>query len=704
MNIKWSRWKSRILILILAICMIFTPPVESFAASNPARITSCRLVKGSKIQVKVKISRMRSVPGRKCYVFALPFGTTKIPAGLKPVKSAKKSKHMTFTLKMKGSKVSLNSNFVVAARKKGKYVIVSNTRYVTNPGRMAKYHYKFPKSLSKKGLQISYQMREDAAELNVRNAVINLDLSEVIARSENRNEGASFKYRYQGRTYWFSKAVVMSAEQELSVLSDSNTVVTAILGLRWRDDLTNLIYPSGRTAGHAWYAWNTVDTSARREIEAAIRFLAQRLSSPKNGNARVVNWIVGNEVNNGRNYFYDGSQSLSSHAKIYADAFRLAYNMITSVYSNARVYICLDHLWNYDSGNSWYASRDMLDAFASEISRGGKIPWNLAYHPYNTPLTSPTFWNNTNGWIKSDPMTTEVINMANIGVLTSYVRRKFGSRVRIILSEVGYTSRTTTDASKQQAAAIVYSYYLAEANKDIDSIDFNRHVDNSIEVAQNLNLGLWTSSGGASGETADKQKDSWSAFKYMDTNQAPSETKEYLNVIGKDSWSEAVSGYNSKMYSKTMLARARMKRVKKYRCRTAYQPDWQPYGAVNGGNVDGSWYKLYHDGSRNRNSLWGAFWKPGSPVSMKGGKYLYVTLRITGEQSGKAAVKIRLFSGNKILESIGKVSTGRNVKIAVPVKKWKYRKAVTKIQIFAASAGGEWGSGSTMKITGLGLG
>lgn len=81
---------------------------------------------------------------------------------------------------------------------------------------------------------------------------------------------------------------------------------------------------------------------------------------------QISNWIIGNEVNNYNTYNYAGSQTLRQYSQIYADQFRLAYNTLVSVYSNARVYISLDHLWNTNYVNGTFASRKMLDSFASK--------------------------------------------------------------------------------------------------------------------------------------------------------------------------------------------------------------------------------------------------------------------------------------------------------------------------------------------------
>lgn len=90
---------------------------------------------------------------------------------------------MTFTCKLNSGGVNLlNSGFGCRFSEfLGKYTYISTRRFISNPGALAKYRYRFPKSISKKGLQVNADMMEDAEELNVRNFVINIDFSQLIA-------------------------------------------------------------------------------------------------------------------------------------------------------------------------------------------------------------------------------------------------------------------------------------------------------------------------------------------------------------------------------------------------------------------------------------------------------------------------------------------------------------------------------------------
>ena len=690
-----------LLLAFLLFCLFSAPATSCSAAAKPVQISSCKLSSASKVTVTAKLSNAASVPGSKCYLFALPFGKSTISSGTKPIQSKKKAKTMTFTFALNKTKASshLYSNFIIAAKNKGKYVIVSDTKYLSNPGKSAKYKYKFPTANSKKGLQINADMLEDAVELNIRHATVNFVFNEMFAYKSQCNEKVSYAYKYQGKTYWFRKYVIHSYDRQLKALKESNTIVSAILLLGWRDDLTNLIYPSGREKGHFSYAWNTSNASARRQLQAALSFLSERYASSSAPNGRIVNWIVGNEVNNYTTYNYAGKKTLQQHAQIYANAFRMTYNTVTSVYSNARVYISLDHLWNTTISGS-FASRKMLDAFAAAISRQGRIQWNLAYHPYSSPLTEPKFWENRNHQV-TQSLTTPVINMGNIGLLTSYIRNTYGSNTRIILSEQGFTSvqHFTKNVEKEQSAAIVYSYYLTEADDMIDSFIMNRHIDHKVEIAQGLNLGLWTSTKETATEWADRKKDSWNVFKYMDTNQSPAFADAYLSQIGAKSWSQLIPGYNASLYSKTNLITVPVNIVDSYQKTGSIPSKWSKYGAASKQKKSGSILRAVHDRQRNNNSLWGFSQSFDQMLSFKASPRFCTTLKVTGSTGSQAVIKLRFYSGKKILESTRLIPVNKQVKLSVSLQNWAYRNAVTKIQILLAPGGGTWKTNAYLDIT-----
>lgn len=58
--------------------------------------------------------------------------------------------------------------------------------------------------------------------------------------------------------------------------------------------------------------------------------MAERYSGADYKHGRVSNWIVGNEVNNNKNWNYVGPMDLASYTKLYEKNFRVAYTAIKS--------------------------------------------------------------------------------------------------------------------------------------------------------------------------------------------------------------------------------------------------------------------------------------------------------------------------------------------------------------------------------------
>lgn len=519
------------------------------ASATSSTISSCKLTSKKTVTVKASATGIIRSTDDYYYIFSLPSYKNTISKSAKPLDYARKGTSVSFSfpLNKNTSKSVLQHKFVVAVKTGSKtYKIVSTAKYISNPEKAAKYTYAFPKASSKKGLQVNINYMDDAKELGVKNTAVNLTINTIIAPSYEQNDTFGIPYVYNGKTYWFSHLGVAAYDSAFRKFQEENVVVSAILLLDWNSNLTYLIDPSARELGHNYYGLNTKSKAARAQLEATFSFLAERYSG-KNGYGKVVNWILGNEVNNYSVWNYAGSTSLTTNAQKYADSFRLAATAIRSVNKNARVYISLDHLWNTPVPGA-FSSKSFLDAFAAALKKQGNINFNIAYHPYPSPLTTPNFWANSCNDLTNSSYS-PVINMGNINVLTNYVKKHFGSSTRIILSEQGFTSVTNgVSVEKTQAAAIAYSYYLTEFNPMIDSFILHRHIDHKVEMDQGLYLGLWTTKPNTY-EEAYTKKYAWKVYKYMDSPYSAQYTKFALKIIGVNSWSDIVPKYSVAKFS-----------------------------------------------------------------------------------------------------------------------------------------------------------
>lgn len=520
-------------------------------SKTAATITSVALSNKKTVKVQATVKDYVKSVDSYYYLFHLSCVGSSVAKNAKPDAKVKKSTKVAMTTPLDhGTSASkLQSRFALAVKtdKAGSYTIICTPKFISNPEKLASYNYAFPKSVTKKGLQVDPYYLSDAVELGVKHTAYNICLDDLIATSEQENAAQGIAYKYNGKTYWFNRGIVESIDNTLNQYKENQIIVSAIFLLRWRDDISDLIPKAARAPGHGFYALNTSEAKVRNHWEATFTFLAQRYAS----DGRIANWILGNEVNNYGTYHYTGSTSLANNARVYANAYRLAHIAVRSVYAKARVYISLDQVWTYLVANS-HTSKQFLEKFAEYWETCGDMgSFNIAFHPYPAPLEDPAFWANSKGLVTQN-VNSPCISMSNLHVLTNYVKSKWGSGVHIILSEQGFTSQKYgIDAETLQAAAIAYAYYLAEFNSSVDAFILHRHVDHQSEQAIGLHLGLWTNDGGASGNPAamGKKKYAWEVFKYMDTSKGESKTKFALPYIGASSWKAAVSGYDASRFT-----------------------------------------------------------------------------------------------------------------------------------------------------------
>ncbi|WP_180272692.1 DUF5722 domain-containing protein [Konateibacter massiliensis] len=497
---------------------------ETTATASSAKISSTKITDKENVTIKAKTSKIVKSKDTYYYLFALPSTQTTLKK-LKPIAKAEKSTSFSFTapLDKNGNNSILQSKFVIAVKQKSGYKIISSAQYISNPEGAADYTYAFPTAPTKKGLQ-GYE-----SNLGINHTVINIEINDLIATKNEYNSSSTEQFSYKGKTYYFRRdAAAMYANTAKSFANDGATVY-AILLLGWSSK-TNLITPAARTEGYAYYAWNMKEQKVKEQLEATMAYFADYCYSLKTSSPVIAGWIVGNEVDNFDTWNYAGTSNFDSYAKTYADTFRLVYNATKSVYSNARVYISLDHMWAMSNEGS-YGSKAFLEKFNSILKSEGNIDWDIAYHPYPVPLTDANFWNND---YLSNNENSPIVNMKNLSVLTNYVKKHYGKDKRVILSEVGFTSNS---GKKVQAAAIAYAYYVAEFNPMVDAIMMRSLHDAQVEVDQGLSFGI-------------TGKPAYNVYKYMDTPKSESYTKSYLKVIGAKSWKSIVPNYKASKFKK----------------------------------------------------------------------------------------------------------------------------------------------------------
>lgn len=489
------------------------------AKFNSAKITYCNAVKKDSIRVKATIKKRIASSDDYYYLVYTNPNNKKV---YKMAAKTYKKQHITFQLKPSENQGYVLANYKIAVKKNGKYQAISSASYIKNPERAAKNKSSYRLGKTKKGIQFS-QSNAELDACDAKNTFLNVTTSMVC--------NGSVPYRYNGKTYYFQSMDAYKAT--VAECNRKKINVSMQILLDWTGNYTDMVAAKARVPGAApFYAWNTTSNASREKMEAVFCYLGEIFGQK---NCYVSNWILGNEINNPNDWNYKGSMSTSSYFKSYAMAFRQLSYAVRSQYSNARVFICMDYMWN-TSQNGGYSVKYSINRFDKELKKIQKgVKWNLAYHAYSHPLTYTRVWN---GYGITHDESTPYITPSNLHVLTSYIKKHYGSSTRIILSEQGFSS---TWGEQDQAAAIAYSYYMAACDPMVDAFIIRSYEDHPVEVAQGLSMGI-------------AGKPAFKVFKYMDTWKSSKYTKKYRNLIGIRSWNQVIPGYKYsrvyKMYRK----------------------------------------------------------------------------------------------------------------------------------------------------------
>lgn len=503
-------------------------------AADFATIESCKInTETGKIDVTMKAKDLAVSDDGYYYLFEEKAYQSAL-TGSEYIIEDQKDVELTFSVNLNYNTASsrLFSKFVVAVKKNGSFLAITRPHYITNPEAIAKYNLSFGNTTSKKGLLVDPEKLQGSEldDLGVKHAAYNIPLSRILGQTTSEHYPTVY-YTYNGRNYAFNGQIIAEYDYIFTNLTNRGIITTAII-LNDHSAHPELIHPKARSGGHApYYAFNAADGDGTECIAAVASFLASRYSGT--GHGKVVNWVIGNEINARSEWNYIEHMDTASYVDEYARAFRVFYNAILSINGSARVYISLDQQWGKSLySNNGYGSKAILDEFNRNLKAEGNIDWGLAQHPYNYPLTSAKAW--SSGASVQEGENTPVITIKNLHVLTNYLQKpemltEDGEVRHLILSEMGYTS---SQGQELQAASFVYAYKVIEANQYVDSMLFSRETDAPSEVAQGLALGICTLGGG--------RKSIYEAYKYVDTPESAKYTDFALRVIGISSWNEVI--------------------------------------------------------------------------------------------------------------------------------------------------------------------
>lgn len=507
--------------------------------SPSAKAASLDYVKGTKVNtitVSATVSNYVKSSDGYYYLVYVDSNSGKVKKTVGKVKKPEKAKgKITFKLNISGHPEYAQGKFAIGIKKsKSAYSVISPKSYISNPEKLSTNTAAYFVPGTKKGIQATDI--NELTDTKSKTVFFNLYISDLM-----RKDSGVETYKYNGKTYHFNGlyGYVYLVQQ----CNAKGIQVTAQISIDRNASTQSFITGNSPYAETAYYGWNTDNSTTRQTMEAMFAYLGEKFGK---NNCYISNWILGNEVNSASGYYYVGNISFSKFISMYSEAFRCLYNAVKSSRGSSKVFICLDNCWNQKNAFTiCYSARSTLESFAAKISDMQKdVNWNLAYHAYNQPLSDSQFWSGANAsMFTSDANTTTFITMRNIQTLTDYVKNRFGSNTRIILSEQGFSS--TYGGQANQAAAIALAYYKAACNPMIDAFIIRSYKDEAHEVDQGLAMGLKDANG--------KKKTSYNVFKNMDSSNSLKYTEKVLkSQVGN--WKSLIPGYStgkiSSMYRK----------------------------------------------------------------------------------------------------------------------------------------------------------
>lgn len=383
-------------------------------------------------------------------------------------------------------------------------------------------------STGKKGIIASYWTdpgiyQDDPVALGVDHTLFNIDMTELVNTNGN---GESFTYN--GKTYYYNNyegQQLYYTFLRMQEIRNKGITITVQINMKWSDNpkLQELIFPSGREEGHNYYALNTSTLESQEVLAAAFHYLVTKCPY-------VNNWIVGCEINSPEQCNYCGTLDLNTNVIIAVQTYNLMYQAVQDVNPQAKNYVCLDNIWNFDNGRG-IPAKTFLENFARyETDKD----WNLAFHPYPVPYgenDEPQEWllwsekASENGYMTHNEYT-GFLTGANIEVLSKFIKENYGTSHRIILTEFGYDSRA---GETNQAAELYYTYKAAERDDMIDACIYQPWTDTGWDFRE---MGILSKDGA--------KRQIYDVFKYMDSNPTLAHESTYLEHLGISSWTDNI--------------------------------------------------------------------------------------------------------------------------------------------------------------------
>lgn len=457
------------------------------------------------------------------------------------------------TMQVKLDIRNITDKYVLAIVGEGGYEIVSNTAFICNPEVLSVNASSEVESNSKKGIQFSEDDELDEFYSNLRLSNVQCDFIFEDLLSVSSSSGQVISYEYNGENYYFNKSEVQKLDEKFAKWAEENVIVSARILCEYDKSFSDLYYENAIASNNThYYAINTSKEYGAETLAAFVAFFTERYNGTDEENRLLSNWIVGSNVNDNSSTNYMGEVELGDYVEEYARTFRIVYNTAKVQNSSVNVYVPISNRWGYKSDTLSYGGREFLNAFNDQIVIEGALDWGLSCEALSYPLNDPLVDNDdtiTLGEtgkatyetdVASNIVDTNLITMKNIDVLTRYIHRtpflnKDGEVRSVIVSGIGYTSDSNIygNCEALQAASIVYSYYKAEMNEDIDMYIYGYLND---EEDSKYSFGI-------------NSKHAYDVFRIMDSKDAIDSLSYICDIIDIEDWNEVISYFDASKFN-----------------------------------------------------------------------------------------------------------------------------------------------------------